>query len=93
MPKKAKPKPCANGGSEIRPEKKKEIVIPQELQKLLKSDFNLLKSFETLSPYKQREYSEYIDTAKRDTTKEKRLEKITPMILNGVGLNDKYKNC
>ncbi|MDG1346786.1 MAG: hypothetical protein P8P77_04140 [Crocinitomicaceae bacterium] len=26
-------------------------------------------------------------------TKESRLEKITPMIADGVGLHDKYKNC
>ncbi|WP_418654730.1 hypothetical protein [Tenacibaculum soleae] len=27
------------------------------------------------------------------TTKQKRLKKIIPMILKGVGLYDKYKNC
>ena len=42
---------------------------------------------------KQREYCEYIATAKRDPTKLSRLEKIKPMILNGTGLHDKYKNC
>ena len=46
-----------------------------------------------LTPGKQREYAEYIQTAKQDATKQTRLEKITPMILKGVGLNDKYKNC
>ncbi|MCF8272843.1 MAG: YdeI/OmpD-associated family protein [Flavobacteriaceae bacterium] len=48
---------------------------------------------ETLTPYKQKEYSEYIATAKRETTIEYRIEKIKPMILKRVGLNDKYKNC
>ena len=42
---------------------------------------------------KQREYSEYIIEAKREETKQKRVEKIIPMIKIGAGLNDKYKNC
>ncbi|MGM1055079.1 MAG: hypothetical protein ACQEWG_04250 [Bacteroidota bacterium] len=28
-----------------------------------------------------------------EETKQKRIEKIIPMIKNGAGLNDKYKNC
>ena len=81
-------------GKEIKPErKKKEVIIPKELQQILKPNLDLKKCFESLSPYKQREYCEYIESAKRDATKHSRLEKITPMILNGIGLNDKYKNC
>ncbi|WP_330443122.1 hypothetical protein [Flavobacterium sp. C4GT6] len=30
-------------------------------------------------------------TAKREATKLSRLEKIKPMILKGIGLNDKYR--
>ena len=42
-----------------------------------------------------REYTraEYISDAKRDETKVKRLAKIMPMIQEGKGLNDKYRNC
>lgn len=64
---------------------------------LLKTAFdddpNLEQAFKHLSPGKQRDYSEYIDVAKRDTTKLRRLNKIKPLILEGKGLNDKYKNC
>ena len=81
-------------GKEIKPEKKgKRVVIPSELEDALKLNTDLNQSFKALSPYKQREYAEYIDTAKREATKQIRLEKITPMILQGVGLHDKYKNC
>ena len=81
-------------GLEIKPEhKKKEVLIPELLQEQLRKQPNLNESFKTLTPFKQREFCEYIATAKRDATKQSRLEKITPMILNGVGLNDKYKNC
>ena len=50
-------------------------------------------SFNNLTRYKQRKYCEHIVTAKREATKTSRLEKIKPMILQGVGLHDKYKNC
>ncbi len=81
-------------GKEVKPDRsKKEIVIPKELDEALKNNSNLKSSFKNLSNYKQREYCEYISTAKREATKQTRLEKIIPMILNGVGLNDKYKNC
>ncbi|MEN3322469.1 YdeI/OmpD-associated family protein [Mariniflexile soesokkakense] len=82
-------------GKEIKPNKttKKDIVFPEELQKLLKKNPVLYEAFNILTPSKQREYCEFIAEAKRDATKLARLEKITPMILQGVGLNDKYKNC
>ena len=81
-------------GKEIKPDrKKKKTIIPDELKTVLDSKNELKLAFNNLSPYKQREYCEYIDTAKRDATKQTRLEKITPMILKGMGLHDKYKNC
>ncbi len=79
-------------GKEVKPDRsKKETIIPQELKAILASE--LKTSFESLSAYKQREYCEYISSAKREATKQTRLEKIKPMILQCVGLNDKYKNC
>ena len=83
-------------GKEIKPARstsKKEVIIPKELKSILKENRELNKCFITLTPSKRREYSEYIETAKRDVTKQTRLEKIIPMIKNGIGLNDKYKNC
>ena len=82
-------------GKEIKPTKitKKDIVIPQELQKELNTNSTLFDAFKILTPSKQREYCEYIETAKREATKQTRLEKIKPMIIQGIGLHDKYKNC
>lgn len=82
-------------GKEIKPTKttKKDIIIPNELKTELNNDSILFDAFKLLTPSKQREYCEYIDTAKREATKTTRLEKIKPMIIKGVGLNDKYKNC
>ncbi len=50
-------------------------------------------NFIALTPSKQRAYCEYISEAKRAVTKQMQLENITPMILKGIGLHYKYKNC
>lgn len=81
-------------GKELKPTRNtKPLIIPSELQSTLDSNDKLKTSYELLSLSKRREFADYITEAKRETTKLKRLEKITPMILNGVGLHDKYKNC
>ena len=83
---------CA--GKEIKVVRKgKTVHIPEELQSVLNNDQDLQLAFSALTPGKQREYCEHIATAKREATKLLRLEKVTPMILNGKGLHDKYKNC
>jgi len=81
-------------GKEIKVDRsKKETIIPEELKQDLIKDNSYSSGFNNLTPYKQREYCEYIETAKREATKTSRLEKIKPMILQGIGLHDKYKNC
>lgn len=80
-------------GKEVKPNKKKPLVIPDELKNRMQSDASLKSNFSALSVSKQREYADYISEAKRQETKESRLDKITPMIEKGVGLHDKYKNC
>ena len=81
-------------GKEIKPDRtKKETIIPKELEQAFDNDSKFAEHFNMLTPGKQREYCEHIATAKRDATKLSRLEKIKPMILSGVGLHDKYKNC
>ncbi|MBW8200319.1 YdeI/OmpD-associated family protein [Flagellimonas abyssi] len=78
-------------GLEIKAEKTKEIEIPELLQSKLDSDSVLKSSFENFTPYKQKEFCEYIAEAKQEKTKLRRLEKILPMIKDGVGLNDGYR--
>ncbi|WP_452598514.1 YdeI/OmpD-associated family protein [Pontimicrobium sp. MEBiC01747] len=81
-------------GKEIKPDRsKKDTIIPKELKLELELDTTLKTAFNNLSPSKQREYCEHIATAKREATKQSRLEKIKPMILQNKGLHDKYKNC
>lgn len=81
-------------GKEIKPNRtKKEVVIPDELNQVFKVKYDVNDSFKALTPGKQKEYCNYISDAKREATKQTRIEKIIPMILSGVGLHDKYKNC
>ncbi|MGY8910072.1 MAG: YdeI/OmpD-associated family protein [Flavobacteriales bacterium] len=81
-------------GNEIKPTKSsKPVLIPEELQQELNTNKELKISFDDFSLSKQREYAAYISEAKRVSTKLNRLEKIIPMIISGVGLHDKYKNC
>ncbi|UOK42282.1 MULTISPECIES: YdeI/OmpD-associated family protein [Flavobacterium] len=77
-------------GLSKKPEKK-ETIVSELLEAELKNDTALAKAFEAFSPYKQREFLEYIETAKQEKTKLSRIEKIKPMILKGIGLNDKYR--
>ena len=81
----------AKAGKEIKPEKKAAIPIPVELQNAFKKNKSMKPTFTALTPFKQREYLEYITEAKTEPTRIKRVEKITPMILAGKGLNDKYR--
>ncbi|MUH36702.1 hypothetical protein D9O36_12685 [Zobellia amurskyensis] len=67
------------------------VAIPPELENAFKKQPKTKSSFEKLSPYKQKEYVEYIANAKREKTKVSRLEKILPMITAGKGLNDIYR--
>lgn len=78
-------------GLKIEAEKCTPLPVPELLAKELEKDKNLKTSFEKLTPGKQKEYIVYINEAKQERTKLNRLEKIKPMILQGIGLNDKYK--
>ena len=81
-------------GRELKAKKNtKPIIIPKELQLELDKNDRLNETFNEFSLSKQREFTNYISEAKRQTTKQKRLEKIIPMIVNKIGLYDKYKNC
>lgn len=68
-----------------------EVSISPELMEAISTEQQLLKKFNELSPGRQKEYHEFINTAKRDTTKQARIEKCKALIFDGKGLNDKYK--
>lgn len=77
-------------GKVIKPSKK-EAIVSELLEKEMTQNPALKEAFEKFSPYKQYEFLEYIETAKQEKTKISRIEKVIPMILANVGLNDKYR--
>lgn len=78
-------------GKVIKPAKRKPLLIPEMLQTELDDKPELKEMFEQLNLTKKREFAEYIEMAKREATKANRLKKIIPMIMEGIGLNDKYR--
>lgn len=78
-------------GIEFKPVKAPPKVASGLFAESLSNNKNLNDAFYKLSISKQNEYIIYIDDAKQDKTKISRIEKITPMILEAKGLNDKYQ--
>ena len=74
----------------FQPEKKEEI-ISELFNKELEANVLLAEAFQKFSSAKQREFQEYIESAKKEETKLSRIEKIKPIILENKGLNDKYR--
>lgn len=77
-------------GKSIKPQKK-EFTIPAALQKAFDEHPALAEAFQKFTLYKQNDFIEHIATAKREDTVMSRIEKIKPLIMAGIGLNDKYK--
>ena len=73
------------------PEKNKPVSIPPILKKAMDNNNAIKMNYESLSPYKQREFCEYISEAKQEKTKMSRLEKSVGLLLQGLGLHDKYR--
>ncbi len=80
-------------GKKLAPEKPRKLQIPDELKSAFDEEPKLKEQFNSLTAYKKRDYAEYISTAKQAATRERRLRKILPMIRQGIGLNDQYRNC
>ena len=74
-------------GTEL-PERPDEAQAP-ELEERLASDDQFAEAFYALTPGRQREYNLYVSDAKQSATRERRVDKITPRIMNGKGLRDR----
>ncbi len=70
---------------------KKPLVMPEILEATLKKDKVLNAQWSKLSLSCKREYTDYINEAKKEETKLSRLKKIKPMILEAKSMNDKYR--
>jgi uncharacterized protein YdeI (YjbR/CyaY-like superfamily) len=75
-------------GLKVEFKKTKEYKIPEEFQKRLEKSKALKKAFNALTPGRQRGYLLHFGSAKQSKTREARIEKYIPQILEGRGLDD-----
>ncbi|SDB99424.1 YdeI/OmpD-associated family protein [Niabella drilacis] len=75
-------------GLKVPLKKTKDYAVPEEFQKRLSKSPALKKAFEALTPGRQRGYLFYFTQAKQSKTREARVEKYIPKILEGKGLED-----
>jgi len=80
-----------DSGEEIKADRGKPIVLPPELRNALRRTRGATAAFRQLRTGLQREYADYISSAKRVDTKQRRIDKVLPMIVAGKGLNDRYR--
>jgi len=75
-------------GLEITYKKTSEFKMPDEFRTKLNANPALKSAFDALTPGRQRGYLLYFSSAKQSKTREARVEKWTPQILRGKGLDD-----
>jgi uncharacterized protein YdeI (YjbR/CyaY-like superfamily) len=75
-------------GLKVNYKKAAEFVMPEELISKLEEVPGLQDAFDSLTPGRQRAYILYFSAPKQSKTRESRIEKCMPQILNGKGLND-----
>lgn len=75
-------------GKKVVLKKTKEYPVPEELTAKFKDNPELKKAFEALTPGRQRAYILHFSQPKQTQTRESRIEKSIPHILEGKGLND-----
>ena len=69
----------------------KKLNIPLELKNAFEQSPDIAAKFNELSLSKRHEFAAYIDSAKRQSTRDNRTKKCLLMISKGIGLNDKYR--
>ncbi|WP_343658533.1 YdeI/OmpD-associated family protein [Chryseobacterium sp.] len=75
-------------GAKVEMKKTKEFEIAKEFQEKLDQDPALEEAFKALTPGRQRAYLLHFSSAKQSKTREARIEKCIPQIMDGIGLND-----
>ncbi len=75
-------------GLEVKMKKTSEFKMPDEFKKALADNPSLKSAFKALTPGRQRGYLLYFSQTKQSKTRESRIEKSMPKIVDGKGLND-----
>ena len=64
------------------------FAVPEEFQKRLDADAKLADAFRALTPGRQKGYLLHFAGAKRSATRAARVDRQSPRILRGLGLDD-----
>jgi len=75
-------------GAKIEFKKTDEFNMPAEFEQVLHDSPDFKTAFQALTPGRQRAYLLYFSAAKQSKTREARIEKCIPKILDGKGLDD-----
>jgi uncharacterized protein YdeI (YjbR/CyaY-like superfamily) len=75
-------------GLKVPFKKTEDIELPEELESKLAANARLKAAFAALTPGRQRAYIFHFSQPKQSTTREARVEKHIPRILEGLGLDD-----
>jgi uncharacterized protein YdeI (YjbR/CyaY-like superfamily) len=75
-------------GLKVNFKKTSEYSVPEEFQNKLEKNPALRKAFYGLTPGRQRGYILHFSSAKQSKTRESRVEKYVPQILEGKGIDD-----
>lgn len=75
-------------GLKVEYKKNNELIFPEEFQNKLNEIPALKTAFEALTPGRQRAYNLFFTAPKLSKTREARVEKYIPQILEGKGLDD-----
>ena len=78
----------SKSGVKVELKKTTEYKIPEEFQNVLNEMPDLKKAFQALTPGRQRGYLLYFSAPKQTKTRDSRIEKCIPQILDGKGLED-----
>ncbi len=76
-------------GLKVNHKKTSDFKVPEEFQNKLDEISALKTAFEALTPGRQRAYLFHFSQPKQSKTRESRIEKCMPQILNGKGLDDR----
>lgn len=75
-------------GAKVEMKKTKEFEMAEEFKEKLDQNPALQEAFKALTPGRQRAYLLHFSSAKQSKTREARIEKCIPQIMDGIGLND-----
>lgn len=75
----------------VEPRSAKVVALPAEMESCLKRDEEAWEHWERFSPSHKKEYVEWINDAKQDETRKRRIAQALEMIREGMGKEDKHR--